>query len=177
MKLLILIFSTILLSGCTGIPDKVTPIQSFELKRYLGKLYEIARLDHRFERGLEQITAEYSMMEDGGVKVINRGYSTEDLKWSEAEGKAYFVDKPTTGHLKVSFFGPFYGSYILFELDQVNYQYAFVSGPDLTYLWLLSRTPNPPQELINQFISKAKEIGFNTDELIFVNHNSNEKSK
>ncbi len=177
MKLLILIFSTILLSGCTGIPDKVTPVKSFELKRYLGKWYEIARLDHRFERGLEQITAEYSMMEDGGVKVVNRGYSTEDLEWSEAEGKAYFIDKPTTGHLKVSFFGPFYGSYILFELDQVNYQYAFVSGPDLSYLWLLSRTPNPPQELINQFISKAEEIGFNTDELIFVNHNSNEKSK
>lgn len=177
MKLLILIFSTILLSGCTGIPDKVTPVKNFELKRYLGKWYEIARLDHRFERGLEQITAEYSMMGDGGVKVVNRGYSTEDLEWSEAEGKAYFIDKPTTGHLKVSFFGPFYGSYILFELDQVNYQYAFVSGPDLSYLWLLSRTPNPPQELINQFISKAKEIGFNTDELIFVNHNSNEKSK
>ena len=74
-------------------PDKVTPVDDFDLTRYLGKWYEIARLDHSFERGLNKVTAEYSMRDDGGVKVINRGFSTKDNEWDEAEGKAYFVNE------------------------------------------------------------------------------------
>lgn len=131
----------LLLTGCLGMPDTVQPVEKFELDRYLGKWYEIARLDHSFERGLEQVTAEYSLRDDGGVSVVNRGYSTEKEEWSEAEGKAYFARSPDEGYLKVSFFGPFYGSYVVFELDQENYQYAFVSGPNHEYLWLLARTP------------------------------------
>ena len=109
---------TLLLASCTGMPDNIKPVQSFELQRYLGTWYEIARLDHSFERGLSHVTANYTVREDGGVKVINRGYSKENKEWEDAEGKAYFVDKPDTGYLKVSFFGPFYGSYVIFELEE-----------------------------------------------------------
>ena len=158
------------LSNCTGIPDGISPVKDFSLDRYLGKWYEIARLDHSFERGLDSITAEYTLKDDGGVKVINRGYSAEDKTWNEAEGKAYFVGPPDEAYLKVSFFGPFYGSYIVFELDKENYQYAFVSGPDKTYLWLLARTPEVDKALIERFKTRARELGFATDKLIFVEH-------
>jgi apolipoprotein D and lipocalin family protein len=158
------------LSNCTGIPEGVTPVKDFDLDRYLGKWYEIARLDHSFERGLDSITAEYTLKDDGGVKVINRGYSAEDETWNEAEGKAYFVGSPDEAYLKVSFFGPFYGSYIVFELDKENYQYSFVSGPDKSYLWLLARTPEVDKALIERFKTRAKELGFATDKLIFVEH-------
>ncbi len=168
MKLLILICS-ILLSGCTGLPKDVKPINDFEISRYLGKWYEIARLDHSFERGLEKVSAEYSLRDDGGVKVINRGYSKKEQIWREAEGKAYFVGKENVGHLKVSFFGPFYGSYAIFELDKESYQYAFIAGNNTSYLWLLAKTPTVDKEVLERFISLSSKLGFNTDELIMVN--------
>lgn len=158
-----------LLSGCqTGKPAGVEPVQGFQLDRYLGKWYEIARLDHAFERGLQQVSAEYTLREDGGVRVINRGYSPKDQAWSEAEGKAYFVESSDQGYLKVSFFGPFYGAYVIFELDQQNYQYAFVSGPDTNYLWLLARTPTVDRELMEQFMRQSAGLGFNSEQIIFV---------
>ena len=160
-----------ILSGCVGIPDGVQPVSNFELNKYLGKWYEVARLDHSFESGLNQVSAEYSLREDGGVSVVNRGFSLEDDKWREALGKAYFVNEPNEGYLKVSFFGPFYGSYIIFELDKENYQYAFISGPDKDYLWLLSRTPSVKPEVMEKFISMSKKRGFNTSQLILVEHN------
>jgi apolipoprotein D and lipocalin family protein len=168
MKKAFLVFTTLLLAGCLGIPEGVAPVKDFELKHYLGKWYEIARLDHSFERGLENVTAEYAMRQDGGVSVLNRGYSPEKKKWKEARGKAYFVNKPNEGYLKVSFFGPFYGSYVVFELDKKDYQYAFVSGPDTSYLWLLARTPMLPKEVMDRFRQRAKELGFDTSKLIFV---------
>ncbi|MCE7565421.1 lipocalin family protein [Aliivibrio fischeri] len=157
-----------MLNGCLGMPKGVEPVTGFELNRYLGTWYEIARLDHSFEDGLSQVSAEYSINEDGSVKVINRGFSDQDQQWSEALGKAKFVDGSDKGYLKVSFFGPFYGSYVVFELDKENYQYAFVSGPDLDYLWLLSRTKKVDQEVIERFVSTAQSLGFKTNELIFV---------
>jgi len=160
----------LLLSGCLGMPDKISPVTGFELQKYLGKWYEIARLDHSFERGLTRVSAEYSLRDDGGVAVINRGYSQKNAQWKQAEGKAYFVDAADEGYLKVSFFGPFYGSYVIFELDQEAYQYAFVSGPDLSYLWLLSRKPDLGAEIIDRFVSRAKLLGFDTGQLIFVEH-------
>jgi apolipoprotein D and lipocalin family protein len=168
MKKLILVITLLFLSGCLGMPNSVEPVDNFEISKYLGKWYEIARLDHSFERGLEQITAEYSLREDGGVRVKNRGFSKENNKWNEAEGKAFFVGKSNEGYLKVSFFGPFYGSYVIFELDKEHYQYAFVSGPDTSYLWLLSRTPTVTKELLSQFIQKANKSGFDTEKLIYV---------
>ncbi len=161
---------TLLFSSCMGIPDGVKPVENFDLERYEGKWYEIARLDHRFERGLEQVTAEYQLRDDGSVKVINRGYSTKDSEWKEATGKARFVDDETTGHLKVSFFGPFYGSYVIFGLDAEDYQYAFVTGASKSYLWFLSRTPEVDDEVMDKFLQLSDSLGYSTDELIFVNH-------
>jgi apolipoprotein D and lipocalin family protein len=163
----ILILFVLLATGCVSIPDNITPVTSFQIERYLGKWYEIARLDHRFERGLTQISAEYSMRQDGGLKVLNRGYSNEKQEWSEAEGRGYFVQSPNEAYLKVSFFGPFFGSYIVFELDTVNYQYALISGPDKSYFWLLARTPTIDDNLKKKLIAKAAALGFDTTKLIF----------
>lgn len=170
MRTFFVFLFSLCLAGCLGLPEGVNPVNEFELNKYLGKWYEIARLDHSFERGLSKVTAEYSLREDGGVKVVNRGFSVEKNKWDEAEGKAYFVSEQNVGHLKVSFFGPFYGSYIVFELDKENYQYAFVAGPDTSYLWFLSRTPTVSKELFDQFVTRAKDLGFNTENLVLVEH-------
>lgn len=158
-----------LLGGCLGMPDGVKPVSGFQLDRYLGKWYEIARLDHSFERGLEQVTAEYSLRENGSVKVVNRGYNTNKGEWDEAEGKAVFVGDDNTGYLKVSFFGPFYGSYVVFELDHQGYQYAFISGPDTSYLWLLARAPTVSDDVLDLFRTRAEALGFDLSELVLVN--------
>jgi len=158
-----------LLSGCLTVPDGIEPVDNFELNRYLGKWYEIARLDHSFERRLEAVSAEYSLRDDGGIRVINSGRNTDTQANQEAEGRAYFVEQPNLGYLKVSFFGPFFGSYVIFELDE-NYQYAFIAGNTTNYLWLLARTPEVSQELVDQFISRANQLGFDTTQLIFVDH-------
>lgn len=164
----IILIASLALNACLGMPEPIKPVNEFELSNYLGTWYEIARLDHSFERGLQQVSANYSLRDDGGVRVKNRGFSTKKNQWQEAEGKAYFVDKTDEGYLKVSFFGPFYGSYVIFELDKKNYQYAFVSGPNHSYLWFLSRTPTVSPELKTLFIEKSKSLGFKTDQLIFV---------
>jgi apolipoprotein D and lipocalin family protein len=164
------LFLLLLLAGCVGMPKNVEPVRSFSLERYLGRWYEIARLDHPFERGLSRVTAEYSQRDDGGVRVLNRGYSSTDEKWKEAVGKGYFVQKPDLGHLKVSFFGPFYGSYVIIELDRENYQYALVCGPDTSYLWILARTPTMDQGVKRALVAKAASLGFDTGSLIFVEH-------
>ena len=160
----------VFLVGCDVAPDHVQPINNFELNRYLGTWYEIARLDHSFERGLEQVTANYSLRSGGGVKVINRGFNPEKNKWNEAEGKAYFVGEPDIGQLKVSFFGPFYGGYNIIELDKDDYQYSMVCGPNLSYLWILARDPNLDQQVVERLVAKAGTLGFDTNKLIFVKH-------
>ncbi len=157
-----------ILSGCAGKPDNIKPVDNFRSQKYLGKWYEIARIDHRFEKGLSKVTADYSLRDDGGIKVVNRGYSEQKKQWSESVGKAYFVGDENQGFLKVSFFGPFYGSYIVFELEQEHYQYALVSGPDKSYFWLLSRTPKMDDALQNSLIDKAVQLGFNRQKIILV---------
>ncbi|WP_028577893.1 lipocalin family protein [Desulfomicrobium escambiense] len=169
MKKLVALLA-LLVGGCVTLPENVRPVSDFRLERYLGTWYEIARLDHPFERGLSHVTAQYSLREDGGVRVVNRGYSARDEKWKQAEGRAYFVDDPQTGFLKVSFFGPFYGSYVVFELDYANYAYAVVSGPDTSYLWILAREPFMDETLRKELVAKAAERGFKTEGLIFVEH-------
>ncbi|UCH47629.1 MAG: lipocalin family protein [Betaproteobacteria bacterium] len=158
----------VVFAGCTGRPTGVEPVREFELNKYLGKWYEIARLDHRFERGLEQVSAEYTLRDDGGVRVVNKGYKTDAGEWTEIEGKAYFVGPEDEGHLKVSFFGPLYASYVVFELDKEDYQYAFVAGNTTSYLWLLSRTPEVSDELLARFRARATELGFDAEALILV---------
>lgn len=168
-----LLLSALLLASCLGRPDGVSPVEQLDTQRYLGTWYEVARLDHSFERGLSNVTADYSMREDGGLRVINRGYSTEEGDWQQAEGRAYTIEEDQPGHLKVSFFGPFFGSYVVFELDP-DYQYAFVAGNTTNYLWLLARTPAISDELKTHFLQRAKSLGFPVDELIFVDQSLNQ---
>ncbi|MEO1201542.1 MAG: lipocalin family protein [Pseudomonadota bacterium] len=158
------------LAGCTGVPDGVEVVDGFELDRYLGTWYEIARLDHRFERGLTNVTASYSLRDDGGVAVVNRGYRADEGEWDEASGKAYFVEDADVGRLKVSFFGPFYGGYNIVELDKADYRYSMVVGPDRSYLWILARSPDLDQATLSALVAKAGALDFPTDELIFVEH-------
>lgn len=173
MKKLLVLLSIFGLSACTGIPEGIQPISNFELEQYLGRWYEIARLDHSFERGMQQVTATYEMREDGGVRVINEGFITDENSWDQAEGKAYFVNSDDIGHLKVSFFGPFYGSYIIFELGE-NYEYAFVTSTNKSYLWLLAREPVIEQELQQRFISTMSALAYDTDALIWVEQSVSE---
>ncbi|MGK3122596.1 outer membrane lipoprotein Blc [Candidatus Pantoea formicae] len=149
-------------------PKGVTPISPFDVNRYLGKWYEIARLDHRFERGKDHVTATYAKRNDGGISVLNRGYDPVKKQWSESDGKAYFTGKPDIAALKVSFFGPFYGGYNVIALDE-DYQYALVSGPNRDYLWILSRQPKIPDKVKQQYLTTAKRLGFAVDKLIWVN--------
>lgn len=165
-----LMIVALFLTSCTGIPENVRPVDRFESERYLGTWYEIARLDHSFERGLSHVTADYSLRDDGGIRVVNRGFSAKDGAWKQAEGKAYFVGTSDQGHLKVSFFGPFYGSYVVFDLDREDYQYALVCGPDRSYLWLLARSPELSLEKRNELVAKATALGFETSQLIFIDH-------
>jgi len=157
-------------SGCTGVPDGVQTVNGFELDRYLGTWYEIARLDHRFERGMSDVTANYSMRDDGGVSVVNTGFEEDKGEWTTANGKAYFVGDTDLGQLKVSFFGPFYGGYNIIELDKDDYQYSLVVGPDRDYLWILSRSPQLDPDILSALVDKAGSLGFPTDELIYVEH-------
>lgn len=132
-----------ILSGCSyDPPSGIKPITHFDAKAYEGTWYEIARLDHRFERGLSCVSATYSSDDKGGIKVINRGYNEKKAKWSEAIGRAYFVKGNEIGLLKVSFFGPFYGAYVIFYLDQ---DHAYITSNTKDYLWFLShiRTVKP----------------------------------
>lgn len=166
-------FSILLLSltcACTGIPAGLTVIDGFELPRYLGTWYEIARLDHSFERGLSDISAEYSLREEGGVKVLNSGYDAEQNERKTAEGKAYFIDQPNIGRLKVSFFGPFYGAYNIIALDKTDYRYVMIAGPNRDFLWILARNPDLDPAVLQNLIQQAKTLGFATDQLIFDKH-------
>ncbi|MFC1233692.1 lipocalin family protein [Vibrio sp. F74] len=165
-NLTILIICILTLTGCTGKPNDIEPVANFALDNYLGKWYELARLDHSFERGLNNVSATYSVNDDGSVRVINRGWKKEDKEWSEAEGKAKFVTTPDIAHLKVSFFGPFYGSYIVFYIEP-DYSTALISGYNTDYFWILSRTPTIAQDKMDKYIMIAKAAGFNTSELIF----------
>lgn len=169
MKHLLWLFLA-LLTACTGMPPGVQPVSGFQPERYLGTWYEIARLDHSFERGMSRVTAEYRKRDDGGIDVVNRGWLADSKTWKEARGKAYFVDGPDKGYLKVSFFGPFYGSYVVFELDAKDYRYALISGPDTSYLWLLARTPTLDATTKDRLVAQAAARGFDTSKLIFVDH-------
>ena len=165
--LLLTLLGVVFIAGCTSKPDGIEPVNNFQLEKYLGQWYEIARLPHSFEDGLSKVTATYSTRDDGGINVINRGYDARNGEWDEAKGKAYFVDDTQIAHLKVSFFGPFYASYLVVELDD-NYTYAMVTGPDRDYLWILSRTPVLDEKILSSLVSRAKAWGYDTSKLIYV---------
>jgi apolipoprotein D and lipocalin family protein len=157
----------LLLTGCVAVPEGIEPVRDFDAERYLGTWYEIARLDHGFERGLTHVRADYARREDGGIAVTNRGWDADDGAWEAARGKAYFVEDPGTAYLKVSFFGPFYGAYVVFELDP-DYRWALVTGPNRNYLWLLARDPLLDADLRDEILARAEAAGFDLEELILV---------
>lgn len=160
----------LMISACTGMPKNVSPVSGFDADRYLGTWYEIARLDHSFERGLEQVTAEYSRRDDGGISVVNQGFNPSKKRWKRVEGKAYFTGASDIGRLKVSFFGPFYGGYNIIALDKEHYGYSLVCGPNKSYLWILARKPVLDKSTTDRLLDTASTLGFDTGNMIFVNH-------
>ncbi len=165
------IFGLALLSSCAvGLPKGATAVQNFKAEEYLGKWYEVARIDFKFEKGLNNVTAEYSKKDNGHIKVENRGFDYAKNKWKESIGEARFVKDENIGELKVSFFKPIWAGYNVIYIDE-NYKYALVAGNSLDNLWILSREKTIPAEYKQRFLAKAKSIGYNTDELIWVEHN------
>jgi apolipoprotein D and lipocalin family protein len=158
------------LISCKTIPEGAVPVKPFDINRYLGKWYEIARLDFRFEKNLNNTTAFYSLDAGGNVKVVNRGFNYVKGEWKEATGKAKFAGDRNEGKLKVSFFGPFYSGYNIIGLDP-DYKYALIAGKNLKYLWFLSRETTMPDHIKQDFLKKAQALGYNTGELIWVEHN------
>jgi apolipoprotein D and lipocalin family protein len=164
-----LMLAAALLAGCAQVPDGVEPVGGFDAERYLGKWYEVARLDHGFERGMDNVTATYTARDDGGIDVLNRGFVRDKGEWQEALGRAKFVESRDRGMLKVSFFGPFYGGYNVVDLDP-GYQISLVAGPSRKYLWILARQPDPPRDAVERVVRRAAELGFDTGALIWVRH-------
>ena len=165
----VMIFMTLsVIIGCTAIPDGLEPVDDFDSKRYLGKWYEIARLDHRFERNLTNVSATYSPKIPDGITVVNKGYDTKKKKWKSIEGVARFIGDENVGSLKVSFFGPFYGGYHVVDLDKENYSYSMVVGPDRSYFWILSRTRQMEASTYDRLVKKAATLGIDTAEFIKV---------
>lgn len=168
---LLLAGSALLLAGCasTRPPPGVTAVTPFDVQRYAGRWYELARLDHAFERGMTNVSAGYTVQADGSVRVVNRGYAPATGQWREAVGKAWFTGAPTTGSLKVSFFGPFYGGYHVAALDP-NYRWALVLGPDTSYCWILARDKQLPAAQREAIVARAQALGVDTSSLIWVPH-------
>ena len=160
-----------LLAGCASSlpPAGVAAVSPFSLERYQGRWYEIARLDHSFERGMSDVSAFYTPQADGSVRVVNRGFHSEDKRWGEAVGKALFTGAPTTGSLKVSFFGPFYGGYHVAALDP-DYRWALVIGPNTEYAWILARDKQLQPAQRDAIVARAQALGVDTNALIWVAH-------
>lgn len=161
-------------TSCSTIEQKVSVVENFELKQYLGTWYEIARLDHSFERNMDNVSAYYELDKTDldKVLVINSGFNTKTKKWHQAKGKAYFIDGSDKGLLKVSFFGPFYGAYQIHDLvilQDGTYSDALILGPDNTYAWILSKQKYLNQPTKERFLLKLENLGVDTNKLIWVN--------
>lgn len=168
-KLLLGLIGILSFQSCSTIPEGVKAVKQFEKERYLGKWYEIARMDFRFERDLNNTTANYSLNSDGTIRVENRGFNYKTGQWKQAIGKAKFVGEPDVAMLKVSFFAFFYAGYNVIALDR-DYKYALVAGKDLSYLWILSRETTIPEDIKQNYLRIAENVGFKTSELIWVEH-------
>jgi len=167
----LLLASLLGLSACsTAPPEGLTAVTPFDIARYEGRWYEIARLDHAFERGLSAVSASYRQQGDGSVEVTNRGYDGRRHEWRQVLGRALFTGDPNRASLKVSFFGPFYGGYHVVALDPEHYRWAMVVGPSRDYLWILSREKQLPADIREQLLSQARDMGVDTGNLIWVDH-------
>lgn len=159
-----------MLHSCSTIPEGVSAVQPFNKTKYLGKWYEIARLDFMFERHLNNTTAEYSLNNNGSIKVVNKGFDTTKNKWKTATGKAKFIKDDNVAMLKVSFFGPFYSGYNVIAIDN-EYKYALVSGKNLKYLWILSRYTTITEDVKKNYLEIAQKKGYKINDLVWVKHN------
>lgn len=158
-------------SSCgASIPKNATPVKNFDIDKYLGNWYEIARFDFRFEKDMNNVMAQYSLNEKNNVTVLNSGYNYKKEEWVSAKGVAKFRGDKNVAALKVSFFGPFYSGYNVIALDD-NYQYALVAGKSLDYLWILSREKLVPENIKTKYLKIAQDIGYDTSKLIWVEHN------
>ena len=163
ITLLLIIYSITMNAQDKGIE----PVKNFDVKKYIGKWYEIARFDHSFERGLENVSATYEFRDDGKISVFNRGIKNGEEK--NITGKAKLKDNSGTGFLRVSFFWFFYADYIIFYLDP-DYQYSVVTTSE-KYLWILSRQATLSEEVRNKLTGIARDKGFDTEKLIWVKQN------
>lgn len=167
ISMIFLVIISFIMSGCgVSVPKDIQPVSNFEVDKYLGQWYEIARIDNWFEEDMINVYANYSLQEDGSIKVVNRGYNSDKQAWKESIGKAYLIDEPNMAALKVSFFGPFYGGYNIVKLDD-DYQVALVVGSSKKYLWILARTPCISDEIKNAYIQKAQDIGYDVSKINF----------
>jgi len=173
ISLIVVIGIIILFNSCASIPQKAKPVENFEVNRYLGTWYEVARFDFRFEKDLDNTSANYTLDKKGNVIVLNSGYNFVKNKWSKADGLAKFRGDKNIAALKVSFFGPFYSGYNVIALDE-NYQYALIAGKNLDYLWILSRTKELPEEIKTEYLKIAVEIGYDTSRLIWIKHDKDD---
>jgi apolipoprotein D and lipocalin family protein len=158
------------LSGCATAPSTrdLAAVKDFEINKYLGRWYEIARLENSFEKDLTAVSAEYKLRDDGKVDVINHGFNPLERTQKMAKGVANFVDDSSVGNLEVTFFWPFYAGYKILELDKPGYGYALVTSDSFDYLWILAREPQLSEQTYQMLVKKAQELGFNTDTLIKV---------
>ena len=166
-KTLFLVSLFSLLAGCSKLTVDNSVVKDFDTERFLGNWYEIARFDHRFERGMEQTKAAYTLQKDGTIKVLNTGMKNGKPK--QSEGRAKLTDTPAL--LRVSFFGPFYSDYRIMLLDK-NYQYALIGGGSDNYLWILSRSSLLSDDVKTTILDEAKRRGYDISKLIWVTHNT-----
>lgn len=153
--------------------QELSTVDQVDIQSYLGTWYEIARLPNNFEKGLECVTASYSMKENGKIQVLNKGHSIEKENVSKsAKGTAWVPDAEYPGRLKVTFFWPFSGNYYIMALDE-NYQYALVGDPSRKYLWILSRSKTLDDGIYSALMAHANEEGFTIDQVIRVNQDCN----
>jgi len=165
------IIGLLFLNSCSvGIPDGATAVKNFDSDKYLGKWYEIARFDYKFERNMDNVTANYSLNSDGSIKVQNQGYNYVKKEWKESIGEARFVNDKSEARLKVSFFKPIWAGYNVIDIDD-NYQNALVVGNSTKYIWILSRDKKMPESIKERFLAKAQKLGYDTNALIWVKHN------
>ena len=141
-------------------------IQDFDVNRYLGKWYEIARIDFFWEKGLKNVTAEYSLNDDGTIQVKNSGQRIKDNKLKESIGKAKFVRGINEGALRVSFFGPFYGGYNIMHIGD-NYEHALIYGDNLDYFWILSRNKTINEEIKTLYLDYAIKSGYDLSRIVW----------
>lgn len=160
-----------LMFGKLGLPDGLTAVTPFDLRRLEGDWYEIARLDHGFEKGLSHVTHHYKVAEDGTFTLENTSFDDRKGRVTSSSGKGTLIDDSNSGRLKVSYFGPFYGSFNIIALDD-DYQWMMATGPSRHYFWIFSRTKSLDDRIMQELIKKAVAAGFKLEKMVYVDHKS-----